>query len=472
MLSKSLGLTGAILASVVACGTADDDASSDNAAVTQGQIDSAFDVDDVSILFPLKGKAPYPEIRVSGIAAPGQDQAPADQQLWSLDLWNQVLAEAKKRGIASGVGGNNDFFSLRGLWHIVGLRFDPCAPGFDDAVLNSPQVPAEQRGKCIIQLRLIAQPFTDSTSSSDFTAHLVYNLGAVPKSQLATNQVVQGATKMLGQIKDASTRARASTAGHTLGVHPGLAAESKSGGSEIAGLVTTLIKTFANSPSRAIAFMGLQNGGPEPWTFFAGSVANGVFTPTPLPTHGQMQQTLSFLDPNGPVLQRSQFPVSTATLFNADADKLTADQRALAFKVENPKQQHFFNTDCISCHSSSSRISDLGLGDKAEISARLPVPANITGYVAKTESQDDVWNVRNFGYFGQQPTVSGRTAAETVAVVQWLNQNVRAPGAGINGPGRDCSGVDAAAAVSYTHLSCRRKTSRRRSPCRSRSTPA
>jgi hypothetical protein len=207
-------------------------------------------------------------------------------------------------------------------------------------------------------------------------------------------------------------------------------------------MIKNLIKTFTNTPSRAIAFMGLQNGGPEPWTFFAGQVNNGVFTAIPGPAHGQMQQTLSF-GGDGPVVQKSKLPVSTDPLFSIGSDQLSADQRTLAFKIENPKQQFFFNTDCISCHTASSRTADLQLGDKGEISARLAVPANITGYVAKTEAQDDTWNLRNFGYFGAKPTVSGRTAAETVAVVQWLNQNVVVPGSNLNGPGRDCSGVDA-----------------------------
>src|SRR5262249_18264410 len=48
------------------------------------------------------------------------------------------------------------------------------------------------------------------------------------------------------------------------------------------------------------------------------------------------------------------------------------------------------------------------------------------------------------GYFFDKPSVSGRTAAETVAVVQWTNQNLRAPGSNLNGPGRDCSKVDVA----------------------------
>jgi hypothetical protein len=412
--------------------------------VTQGQIDSAFDVNDVSILFPLKkdsahgGVVPYPAIRSRGVVDEGQDilKLPLEEQLYSADVFNQVIKEATKHGLASGASNaNKDFFKLQGLWHIVGLRFDPCAPGFDDKVLTA------VGGKCLIQLRLIAQPFADGVSSEDFTTHLVYNLGAVPKSELATNPIILGATKVLGQIKDASDELGAKTAGQPLGVHPGLEAESKKGGSRVAGLVKTLIKGFTKTPSRALAFMGLEGGGPEPWTFFAGKVENNKFIPQAGPAHGQAKQTLSFIG-NGPVVEKSKLPVSTSPLFDVDSDALTAEQRKLAFKVEDPNAQHFFNTDCISCHTSSARTHDLALGDKAEISARFPVPANITGYVTKAQAQDDAWNTRNFGYFGEKPTVSGRTVTETVEVVLWLNKNVRAPGAGLNGPGLDCTGVD------------------------------
>ena len=96
-----------------------------------------FDVNDVSILLPLQktagGTVPYPQIRVSGVAPPGADAAPAAEQLWSNEVWTQVVAEAQRQGIKSGESGGSDFFKLRGLWHIAAMRFDPCAPGLSDA---------------------------------------------------------------------------------------------------------------------------------------------------------------------------------------------------------------------------------------------------------------------------------------------------------------------------------------------------
>ena len=104
---------------------------------TSTEIANAFDVNDVSILLPMRGDTPYPQIRVSGIAAAGADTAPAAEQLWPKDIWEQVIAQARSHGIESGQTGEADFFKLRGLWHIAAVRFDPCAPGFDQATLDA-----------------------------------------------------------------------------------------------------------------------------------------------------------------------------------------------------------------------------------------------------------------------------------------------------------------------------------------------
>lgn len=437
---RGLGLTACLMvAATTACTSASDDVGENEGAATAAQIASAFDVNDVSILFPFKGTFPYPAIRVSGVAEDGQDQAPADQQLWTKEVFEQVVAEAKRQKIAAATAPQFDFFKLRGLWHIVGMRFDPCAPGFEDSVLAAQ--PQATKGKCIIQMRLIAQPLVDQ-DTADFTAHLVYNLGVVPKSELASHPVVKKATDALGAIKQASDELKGGkTAGQPLGVHPGLAAEAKAGGTKLAGLLKSFIKDFAATPSRSIAFMGLQNGGPEPWTFFGGKVENNKFTIEPGPIHGKKSQSLDFISGDGPVNPKSTAKISTTPLFTS-LDNLSEEQKKLAFGVEDPKTTSFFTTDCVSCHTSSARTHDLGLGSGPEMASRVRVPKNVTGYVTKAFAQDDAWNVRNFGYFGNKATVSGRTVTETVEVVEWLNKNVRAPGAGINGPGPDCTDVD------------------------------
>lgn len=439
-------MVGIAASTALACGRPSEDVGSDDEAATKSEIESAFDVNDVSILFPTHdtadGKVPFPQIRVSGVAEPGADMAAPDQQLLSGDVFKQVIAEAKKDRLAPDESGGDDFFANRGLWQIAALRFDPCAPGFSKTAQEAAKAAAGSSGpaKCIIQFRLIAQPFTHNSGGSDYAAHLTYNLGTEELSNLGANPVVQNATKLLAAIKAASAKAGANTSGQPLGVHPGLEAEMNAGGKQVSALVTQLVKSLATGPSRAVAFMGLENGGPEPWTFFAGQIVNGKYVILPGPAHGQTAQTLSFLDPGGPVMQKSKNPVNTAPLF---ASKPSAADKKLAFEVEDTRVSHFFNTDCISCHTSSQRIFNVkGMGDGPEVSSRAPVPANITGYVRKAEAQDNNWNVHNFGYFNGKPTVGGRTVTETVDIVSWINKNVVVPSAGLEGAGRDCSAVD------------------------------
>jgi hypothetical protein len=431
------------LAAAQACSRAGSDEASGQQDVSTSQPAETFDVDDVSILFPIKGRAPYPEIHV------GSDSRD-DPQLWPKDLFDQVIAKAHENGIQSFEQGSDDFFSVRDLWRVVGVRFDPCAPGLNDAVLDS--LPGAQKGQCTVQLRLVAEPFrgdADTTAlADDFGAHLVYNVAVVPKSELAANPMVRFATQLLGQIKAESEKLQGgATSGRTLGVHPGLAAESKGDGARIAALVKTLVQSLTNTPSRLITLMAAQPV--QPWLFMGGQVDGGQFTL--LPSTGGSPNPQAFGDtpdigqgpddPNQPGL--SVTPPGTAaastTPFLVAGAKATDAQKVQVFAVEDPNTTSIANTDCVSCHTSSaSAVSFRG----PELARRARVPKNVTGYVAQAEQQDAIWNVHNFGYFGSKPTVSGRTVNESALVAAWLNENVRAPGVGVRGPGPDCTAVD------------------------------
>jgi hypothetical protein len=410
-----LGLTVASI--VLACSAEDDSSESEEAAATSSELGKLFDVNDVSILFPLKNGKPSPAIKVS------------EGELWTAQNFKEVTDFAKKdAGISDGT---KPTLTQRDVWHVMALRFDPCAPGFSTGAL------AAVGGKCIIQLRLIVQPVV--TTDRDFTAHLVFSLGQVDKADLPNSPVIKKATELLGKIKAASgtTAAGASmTAGVPLGVHPGL---KKDGSGPVEAAVRELITTFTARSQRAIAFMGLENGGPEPWNFFAGQVdASGAWKQLPIgPLKGAAVQKLDFLTGKDPLNP----PGMTSPLFAAGG----ASNAAIAFKVEHSQDQHFFNTDCVSCHTSSARIHQLRLPP----TGKQPAVANITGYVTKEEAQDSRWNVRNFGYFIGKPTVSGRTVAETVDVVEFFNREVinkdgaiKDKGKAIFGVGPDCTDAD------------------------------
>ena len=416
-LLRSLGLlTGLVgVTAAAACAApAGEDSESGDQAISQAQIDKLLDVNDVSILFPRSsGGALHPAIDAKG----------------------NLFGDGSMKNIS-------DFAASKGMplpdgaeWKVVGLRFDPCAPGLSDsAIAGSPAK------KCIMQFRLIAQPFR-GTRDLDFAAHLVFNLGLEDKAILGKNPAVLGAMAKLSKIKEASASAGGKTAGIPLGPHPGLQAEQRSNGNTVGALVQDLITSFTQSPSRSIAIMSLANGGPEPWRFVAGSLnATGTWAPIAMPVSPAEQvQEIGFLG-NG------VFPVggavNTAGFFNGGSPS-----NAIPFQVENPVDRHFFNTDCVSCHTSSALQNGQARAGAGRIAGRHAVPANITGYVAKEHSQDSSWNVRNFGYFGGKATVSGRTVSESVEVVEFMNKDVIANALGFtgtvpNGPGKDCSSVD------------------------------
>ena len=81
--------------------------------------------------------------------------------------------------------------------------------------------------------------------------------------------------------------------------------------------------------------------------------------------------------------------------------------------IADPAKSHFFNTDCVSCHTETRRTMELlNIKDIPGInSAALP---------------NGSWDVRNFGWSPPiegpvQATVTRRAATETAAVVAVIN---------------------------------------------------
>ena len=83
--------------------------------------------------------------------------------------------------------------------------------------------------------------------------------------------------------------------------------------------------------------------------------------------------------------------------------------------IADPSRSHFFNTDCVSCHTETRRAMEL-----------LKVK-DIPG-LNSTVLPNGSWNVRNFGWSPAegpaQATVTRRTEAETTAVVTFINSQL------------------------------------------------
>jgi hypothetical protein len=391
-----------------------------------------LDVNDVSFLFPLdSNKEPVPAIKAT--------DSLGDGDVWPQDIFDSVIGFAKTQDVTRTQVADRD------AWRIFSFRFDPCAPTLDQAVVAA-------RG-CSVQLRFIAQPMSNGRDM-DFTAHLVYRLGTLNAEKTAFESPGKTTLKsIIEDLQDLKKSSPAKTSGVALGIHPGLA----TGNQAYAQKVSQFLKKHLSSASLgAVAFMGLDGSAPEPWIFLAGGVlpvtAQGApildpanasqakgrkWFPIDVPTlpKGSKSIMLSFLDSQR-VLPMPGGKISTQPLFDRNLKATNpADQQKLgtAFDIDHPDHIHFFNMDCVSCHSTTTRMTNQGI--KASFAKnRFKTPKGITGYIATDVIPGNQWNVRNFGYFLGSATVSSRTVTETAAVADFVNKELL----GTSNPGLVC----------------------------------
>jgi hypothetical protein len=436
-------------------------------------ITEPFDVNDVSILFPFEMARTSPEFAMS--------------KFMTQEQLNQVLKvpEGAPMGTFSNSGSISPVqFSpqskLIANWRIVSLRVDTCAPGAHFAATLASGDQATRDRLCVIQIRLIAQPFPNN-SEEDVTFHLLYNQ---PKNEESLKSLLVA----LDKVRKAS---QGKTKGAPLGVHPGLDDASTEAATR-AAINDLLSATAAPDKLGSLAVMALASAGPEPWVFFAMSNAAGpngkqlqlIQIPTvstavlsnenQTPDKGSFQ-ALSFLtnehvlgvptntpfrlefDENGSPSVKpiaSPFPVaipnrSTKAILDApgfdsvEIGVLDAAKMKILHEIDNPKPNAFFNMDCVSCHTTGNlmmrRLAFLGdaptdpnqNNERGRIisgntEGRFPIPRGVTGYTDRgalptQASFGNPWSVRNFGYFNSQPTVGNRTATESAEVAEEIN---------------------------------------------------
>jgi hypothetical protein len=395
-----------------------------------------------------------------------QDPAKRDP-IWPDAVFQQFIAiaaspAAQVAGTQTSIGLPAEAKSID-AWFIAGIRIDAGAPGLSNDIRG-------QFGQSP-EIRLIIQPVTRNPDGTlkvhDIAAHLIFDFilekpsdpplaGCSPRPRPrpdldAFRAIVADLAALRTKLSDGRLGSnKVTTAGVPLGVHPGLADPTTEGN------VRQEIKSFLErhiSGQRldAMAIAGLAAGEHPPWIFLSmlnlhpgelPAFPNGKVLPVPGPTLDG-QQLAQMLQPDGsvprvvpephtnnlnpitcrnaavsntslPIAERSG--VSTADLFvtpppPADKTKETLDV------IVDPAKSHFFNTDCVSCHTETRRaIELLNIKD---------VPG-----IDSTALPKGPWDVRNFGWSpagkGSVPTVTRRTAAETGAVVAFINSEVLA----------------------------------------------
>ena len=420
--------------------------------------------DDVSWLFPAPTKVADLAnlIALSDLTVPNPQDPTKRDRVWPDAIFQQFIAIASS---PAGAVSASDKIGLPAAaktidaWHIAGVRFDPGAPGLSDAIIKEyGQSP---------QIRLIVQPVVKNDDGSvtplDITAHLIFSFitGLQPPAQkgcfprpspdlTAFKQIVAEVAELRSKLRDGKLgNNKIVTAGKALGVHPGLVDQTTAANVR-AEMKALLEKHLASQRLGQMAIMGLPDGGDEPWIFLSmqflppGTVPqlpNGGFVPVHGPTLDG-KQFAQLLQPagtkprvvpvphtnnlapitcinaavpaNGPPVNKRK-GVATADL-PADPPGSSAG-RAKVLNVLNtiadPNKSHFFNTDCVSCHTETRRALELLRPRDMPKIAAAPLP-------------NGPWNVRNFGWSpliegDAAGSVSRRTAAETKAVVDFVN---------------------------------------------------
>ena len=392
-----------------------------------------FDVNDLSYLWPVPRSDEDLKHLISA-----EDAAADGKRIWPLAVFKTLLDTAQGitvQGSASEARIRFDpaeEFVKPSTWKLVSFRVDPSAPGTHAGAL--------QRFGSTPQLRIIFQPVTkvgEDVKVHDVAAHLAFSYvvpptGPSPFPATPNRAVFAKLVAALKGLRDASKTGGAPTGG-PLRVHPGL--EKRVPGFE-AKVRAFLQEQTALGELNELAFMGIDP--PEPWIFFSmrRNPQTGAYTLISPPSlNGRSAQMLFMLDPARVVPSpttanmESEGGVSTARLLLNDAPQIITrpvfsgprpTHGDIPDIIANPTRATVFNTDCVSCHTESTRRTKLNLGatDSMFKYARPDGISTVDPAMLPTTP----WNTRNFGWFKTSPTITMRAANETAEATHFTNR--------------------------------------------------
>jgi hypothetical protein len=418
----------------------------------QTQAIAPLSADDVSILFPAPTRAGdfANLIAVRDLTTPNPQDPTMRDPVWPDAVFQQFLGivaspKAQVAGTQVRIGLPPEAQSI-GNWYVAGIRIDAGAPGLSSDIRGQfGQTP---------EIRLIIQPVIRNADGTpkvlDIAGHLIFDFSALDQPaqtgcgprrvpDLATFQrIVMDVAAIRTKLSNGQLGTdKVTTIGVPLGIHPGLADATTASGmrQEITSFLEKYITAAPHLDAMAVA--GLPNGAPAPWIFLSMFKPSDTFLPVPGPTLNG-QQFAQMLQPgaggfevvpaphtnnlnamtcknaaasaNPPITKRRGDSTSEVFANPAPAPDKT---KAILDLIADPTKSHFFNTDCVSCHTETQRTITM-------LKPKIPG-------IDPTALPKDPWNVRNFGWSpagGLQATVTRRTAAETAAVVAFINSNM------------------------------------------------
>ncbi len=395
----------------------------------------ALDVNDVSFLFPLKGEKPFPAISIS------------DDLHLPKNIFEKVLRfEDKTLKMDHLPYLDGKYLGDIHRWYVTSYRFDPCGevfnltesidPNNDEAIWI-----ADRKTGCQARLRIVAQPFNIFGNPVATALHLIYKIDQTEVKNLVNS---------LMKIKKLSkTELSLETSGLPLMQHPALVMESESSDKNlVAEAVRSALLTALNGPAfkgtterLEIVTLSLQVV-IDKWRFVGGYISNGSWQRFVTKFSNQFNVVsdksiglgVEELECNGnsiclyrPSYQPKSLETSGLVLTQIFRDipemkalqvpgfrseKIQIDSET----IDNSLKTHFFNTNCVSCHSSSN------LRDPNAIHTDLNLPTGVTPFVPKKYLSGLTNNIINFGYWGSVPRISNRTASDSANVAAAINQ--------------------------------------------------
>ena len=418
---------------------------------------------DVSWLFPPPTKIADLDklIAVRDLTAPNPGNSTKRDPIWADAIFGQFVAiaassAAEIANTQNRLGLPRDAQSID-AWFVSGVRIDAGAPGL------SPDIRA-QFGQSP-EIRLIIQPVTRSADGSvtvnDFAGHLIFDFLAGlddpaqpgclqrPKPDLVEfNKIVAELAELRTKLASGQLCTNRVATSGALGIHPGLV-DPTTAANVRAEMKAFLERHLSAARLNAMALVGVPAEAASPWIFLSMRNFHPGEQPT-LPTGGVVPVSSPTLDGtqvsemlapgavpgvvpephannlNKPTCKNAAVPTanipinnrngsSTSALFANPPPSVAAVQQVLAV-ITDPTKSHFFNTDCVSCHTETRRAMVLlNLVNFPGIAPAVLPPGDYT--------------VRNFGWSPAidgpiQGVVTRRTAAETDAVVGFINSQI------------------------------------------------
>lgn len=377
---------------------------------------TGFDVNDVTIIFPLNNKIVVPEVTFKNLITEVE--------------FNEMSAAVYK--LVEPRGSDNTFNN----WRITGLRIDPCFP-------TSKTDPT-----CIQQIRLTAQSVKPQWGFSDQSIHLLYKMD---------HKQFSAATKILNEIKSQSTAIGASTSGRALQPHPGLTKEIASKATDKPGSISLKIKNLiaqlcSTENLMATTMIGSDDSLFQFWIFMGGDIKDGHWIAHAIPNI----DTTRLEDSGDQVMSDEAFksgfvqgsdglstgfplpPASSAklltmrTVFEKRSDEdskkdLSAEDIEGLYTIANPKRSNPTNTDCMSCHLNSEYLRrNLNTG-KQEPKTMYTNPLGVTGFAESKYSPlfgSDDSQIRVIGYAEDRLFIAPMLANSSAEVASILNRTM------------------------------------------------